>query len=47
MGIITNGLVVIGAASRKACSGGVSALKLGVSGSSWWGSFDVEVKQTG
>jgi hypothetical protein len=35
------------AASRKACGGGVSALKPGIGGSSRWGSFDVEVKQTG
>jgi hypothetical protein len=37
MGILTNGLVAIRAASRKACSGGVSALKPGVGGSSRWG----------
>jgi hypothetical protein len=45
MGILTNGLAVIGAASRKACGGGASASKQGVGGSSQWGSFDVEVKQ--
>jgi hypothetical protein len=46
MGILTNGLVLIGAASRKACGGGVSASKPGVGGSSRWGSFNVKVKQT-
>jgi hypothetical protein len=45
MGILTKGLAAIGAASRKACGGGASASKLGIGGSSRWGSFDVEVKQ--
>jgi hypothetical protein len=47
LGILTSGLVAIGVASRKACYGGPSASKPGISGSSQWGSFDVEVKQPG
>jgi hypothetical protein len=37
MGILTNGLAAIGAASRKSYGGGASASKPGVSGSSRWG----------
>jgi hypothetical protein len=47
MGILTNGLLAIGVASRKACGRGVSTSKPGIGGSSQWGSFNVEVKQTG
>jgi hypothetical protein len=47
MGILTNGLVAIGVALRKPCSGEVSASKPSIGGSSGSGSFDVKVKQTG
>jgi hypothetical protein len=41
MGIITNGLVAIGAALRKPCSGEVSASKPGIGGSSGSGPIDL------